>query len=105
MSHILPVNIEDMLATRCVESSRVEFKASWDEVTTGHPVLKSICAFANDLYNLNGGYIVVGVAEQNGVAIRPVKGVDAQAIDSIQKWIRGNCNRKNIICPHHLNPI
>jgi ATP-dependent DNA helicase RecG len=76
-----------------VESARVEFKVSWDEETTAYQVLKTICAFANDFQNLNGGYIVIGVAEQAGVALRPPAGVSPEAIDGIQKWIRGHCNR------------
>jgi ATP-dependent DNA helicase RecG len=52
-----------------------------------------LCAFANDLQNLNGGYILLGVAEKDGVAVRPVRGLDNAAIDHAQKWIRGHCHR------------
>jgi hypothetical protein len=31
--------------------------------------MRTICAFANDLQNLGGGYIVIGVAESNGQPI------------------------------------
>ena len=55
MSRILQVNIDDLLRCRGVESARVEFKASWDENTTGLQILKTLCAFANDFHNLNGG--------------------------------------------------
>ena len=68
MPSILPVNVEDLLACRGVESQRVEFKAGWDPKTTGPQVLRTICAFANNLQNLNGGYVVIGVAEQDGRA-------------------------------------
>lgn len=50
MSSILPINLEHLLACRGVESERVEFKASWDPKTTGPQVLRTICAFANDLH-------------------------------------------------------
>jgi len=93
MSSILTINIDDLLYLRGVESARVEFKASWDEETTAYQILKTICAFANDLQNLNGGYIVIGVAEENGSAILPPKGIPSEQLDDIQKWIRGNCNR------------
>ncbi|MCP4696035.1 MAG: TIR domain-containing protein [Gammaproteobacteria bacterium] len=93
MTSILPINIDNLLHYRGVESVRVEFKASWDEQTSAYQVLKSICAFANDLHNLNGGYIIIGIEERNGVAILPPKGLDAGLPDAIQKWIRGNCNR------------
>jgi ATP-dependent DNA helicase RecG len=93
MTSALPINIDDLLHLRGVEGPRVEFKASWDEDTTGSQVLRTLCAFANDLQNLNGGYIVIGVAEQNGVAQLPSKGLEPAQLDAIQKWIRGNCKR------------
>ena len=93
MSRILQVNIDGLLRCQGVESARVEFKAGWDENTAGYQILKTICAFANDFQNINGGYIVVGVAEQDGYAILPPKGLDACEIDAIQKWIRGHCKR------------
>ena len=93
MTSVLPINIDDLLHQRGVEGARVELKASWHEQTTGAQVLRTICAFANDLQNLNGGYIVLGVAEANGVAQLPAKGLDPAELDDIQKWIRGNCKR------------
>ncbi len=59
MSLILHINIQDLLHCSGVESARIEFKAGWDERTTGHQVLKTICAFANDLQNLNGGRTIL----------------------------------------------
>ena len=74
MSAILTINLDDLLHCRGVESERVEFKASWDPRTTGHQVLRTICAFANDYHNLNGGYIVIGVGERDGRAALPPTG-------------------------------
>ena len=71
MSSILPINIENLLRNQGVESARVEFKASWDKAVTGYQVLKTLCAFANDFQNLNGGYIVIGVEEEGGRAVFP----------------------------------
>jgi ATP-dependent DNA helicase RecG len=88
----LPIGIEELLGG-AVETARLELKASWDPDTTGHQVIKTLCAFANDLQNLNGGYVVLGVAEQDGVAVRPANGLSAASIDAAQKWIRGNCKR------------
>ncbi|MBF0630472.1 MAG: putative DNA binding domain-containing protein [Magnetococcales bacterium] len=104
MSLILAVNIEDLLGHGRVESARIEFKASWDEKTTGIQVLRTICAFANDFHNLNGGYIVIGVAEEKGVATRPVTGVDARVLDEIQQWIRGHCNQIDPVYQPVLSP-
>lgn len=93
MSLILPINVDDLLLARSVESARIEFKAAWDPAVEGPQVLKTICAFANDIQNLNGGYVVLGVAESDGVAILPPVGLAETALDGIQRWIRGQCNR------------
>ena len=104
MSRILPVNLDALLHCRGVESERVEFKASWDPDTTGVQVLRTICAFANDYHNLNGGYIVIGVGERGGRAVLPPVGLSAEAVDAAQKWIRGNCNRLDPPYPPILSP-
>ncbi len=51
-----------------IESDRIEFKASWNP----DDIYRSICAYANDFENIGGGYILIGVEEINGVAVRPV---------------------------------
>ena len=104
MSRILPVNLDALLHCRGVESERVEFKASWDPDTTGVQVLRTICAFANDFHNLNGGYIVIGVGERGGRAVLPPVGLSAEAVEAAQKWIRGNCNRLDPPYPPILSP-
>ncbi len=93
MSAILPIDPRSLLCGRGIESARVEFKAAWDPRTTGFQVLRTICAFANDLHNLNGGYVVLGVAERDGRADLPPKGLTPAEIDAAQVWIRGQCNR------------
>ena len=92
MTPCLPINIDDLLRHRGIESARVEFKATWNE-HVGDQVLRTICAFANDLHNLNGGYLIVGVDARDGVAALPARGLDPQLIDAAQKWIRGHCKR------------
>ena len=67
----LPVSIEDLLSHRKIESDRIEFKEGWNPDS----IYRSICAFANDFDNIGGGYIIIGVEEQNGMAVRPVKGL------------------------------
>lgn len=81
----LPINIDDLLNKRKVESNRIEFKASWNPDKIYH----TICAFATDLENTGGGYVVVGVEEENGVAKRPVKGIEEAEIDRILKAMVG----------------
>ncbi|NCU60538.1 transcriptional regulator, partial [Idiomarina sp. FenBw--71] len=81
MTPKLPINIDSLLHQRTIESERVEYKAGWNP----EAVLHSICAFANDFHNLGGGYVVVGVAEQNGQPVLPPAGLQPEQIDRIQK--------------------
>ena len=85
----IPIDIEDVLGNRAVEWERVEFKAGWNPVS----ILHTICAFANDFNNWGGGYIVVGIAEENGRPVLPPKGVSTGDIDRIQKELINLCNR------------
>lgn len=81
----LPINIEDLLNKRKVESNRIEFKSNWNPDKIYH----TICAFATDLENTGGGYVLVGVEEENGVAKRPVKGISDNEIDRILRDMVG----------------
>ena len=81
----LPINIEDLLRKSKVESNRIEFKKGWNPDKIYH----TICAFATDLENTGGGYILVGVEEENGIAKRPVKGLPLESIDGILKDMVG----------------
>ena len=81
------VNIDDLINQRVVESTRVEFKSSWNPT----PIIHSICAFANDIDNVGGGYIVIGVEEENGSPVFPIKGVEKDQIDNILKELIGYC--------------
>lgn len=79
----LPISIEDLLNKQRVESNRIEFEEGWNPTS----IYRSICAFANDIDNLGGGYILIGVEEKNGAAVRPVKGVETTQLDAIQQKI------------------
>jgi ATP-dependent DNA helicase RecG len=79
----LPVNIEDVLHARTVESERIEFKQGWNP----EAVLHTLCAFANDFHNLDGGYIFIGVAEDDGQPVLPPAGLNPRELDGIQKEI------------------
>lgn len=52
----LPINIEQLLGGHSVERERIEFKKGWNP----EDIVHTICAFANDINNWGGGYIVVG---------------------------------------------
>ncbi len=84
----LPVNINDLLNSRVVESTRIEFKSDWNP----NPIIHTICAFANDIDNVGGGYIIVGVEEENGSPIFPIKGIEQNRIDGILKELVGLCH-------------
>lgn len=84
----IPVNIDDLINQRIVESNRIEFKSDYNPA----PVIRSICAFANDIDNMGGGYIILGVEEENGTPKFPVKGIDRERIDGILKKLREHCH-------------
>ena len=77
----LPISIERLLDGHTVEGHRVEFKEGWNPA----PIYRSICAFANDISNEGGGYIVIGVEEVDGLSIRPVKGISLEQIEPLGK--------------------
>lgn len=83
----IPTNIKALLSGEVVEWARIEFKQTWDAATS----LKTICAFANDLDNWGGGYIVIGVEEKDGRPVYPLKGVPSEKLDSYQKNIFLKC--------------
>ena len=81
--HKLPINLDDLLHQRTVEGERIEYKAGWNPAR----ILHTLCAFANDFHNVGGGYIVVGVEEENGRPVLPPKGLDPGKVDEIQKQL------------------
>lgn len=68
-----------------VETERLEFKAGWNP----EAVLHTMCAFANDVNNWGGGYIVIGIEEKRKVLEFTPKGLSASEIDKIQKELLG----------------
>jgi ATP-dependent DNA helicase RecG len=75
----LPIHIPDLFTGTVVEWERLEFKTGWNPEATLH----TLCAFANDLHNWGGGYLVVGVAERDGKPVRPVVGLEPGSLDRI----------------------
>ena len=84
----IPVSINTLLDENIVEWARIEFKKNWNPETT----LKTISAFANDIDNWGGGYIVIGIEEENGKIKKTVHGLNIDEIDKIQKDILKYCN-------------
>ena len=54
----LPVNIDDLVNHRKVECARIEYKEGWNP----EKVLHTLCAFANDIDNWGGGYVISGIS-------------------------------------------
>lgn len=77
----LRVNIDDLINARTVESVRIEFKRGWNP----HNVLRTVCAFANDIDELGGGYVIVGIEENNGTPVLPPAGIEQRELDAIQQ--------------------
>jgi ATP-dependent DNA helicase RecG len=86
----LPINLEDLLHRRSVEDNRIEFKAAWNDLDKAWTV-RTACAFANDLLNLGGGYILLGVEAERGAPVFPVRGLLGQDLDRLQRDIRAAC--------------
>ena len=84
----LPINIDELLRGKTVEWERLDFKRGWNP----EDVIHSACAFANDIHNWGGGYIIVGIDEQDGVPVLPPIGIDLHTIDGIQKELVNLCN-------------
>lgn len=87
----LPIDVKFLLEPGRVEGVRVEFKAKWDQYSAIQ-CLHTACAFANDISNVNGGYIVIGVEEADGHAVRPARGVPPGELDDVQKSIHNVLN-------------
>ena len=78
----MPIDVETLLNRQRIESERIEFKRGWNPAG----IYRTICAFANDFENLGGGYILVGIEQdERGVAKRPVVGIEDGEIDGILK--------------------
>ena len=77
----IPISVDQLIDGGVVEHARVEYKAGWNP----EDVVHSVCAFANDIDNWGGGYIVVGVEERDGLPIPPTEGRKPSSLDAMQK--------------------
>jgi len=85
----LLINTEELMTGKTVEWERVEFKKGWNPLAS----VQSISAFANDMNNWGGGYLIIGVEEKDGRPIRPVTGLKLNQLDKIQKELVEVCHR------------
>ena len=89
----LPTSIETLLGGQVVEWARIEFKETWDPQAS----LKTICAFANDIDNWGGGYLVLGVREAGGR--REPVGIPSERVDP---WLKDMLNKCKLIQPPYM---
>ena len=100
----LLINVSDLLSLDGVEKQRIEFKRAWHSKQkrgTYWQVVHTICAFANDFYNDNGGYIIIGVKEKvsredypdDRQIILPPTGIQSKDVERIQKEIMDACRQ------------
>lgn len=85
----LPININELINGSTVEWERIEFKEGFNPEV----ILHTICAFANDINNWGGGYLIIGIAEKDGQAVLPPKGLEVNELDTIQKKIHELCHK------------
>lgn len=97
----MPINIKNLINFRVMESNRVEFISGWNPT----PIIHSICAFANDIDNVGGGYIVVGVEEKDGTPVIPVKGIPQERVDGILKELIGLCHMIELLYYPVVEPV
>jgi len=95
---MIPLKLETLLKGRVVESDRVEYKKSWNP----NDVVQTICAYANDWGNVNGGYVVIGIAEENGLPILPPEGLPVTSLDKTQQELVQYCR---LITPNYTLQI
>lgn len=90
MTSKLPLNLKDLLHQRKVEGERIEYKTGWNP----DPIMRTLCAFANDFENLGGGYVVIGQdCDEMGMPVFPPKGLPDNQLDRIQRELLGFCNQ------------
>ena len=77
----LLININKLINGSVVEWERLEFKKGWNPLD----VIHVICAFANDINNWGGGYIIIGIEAKEGIPVLPPSGLKISEIDKIQK--------------------
>ena len=91
----IPTNIKTLLSGDVVEWARIEFKETWDPEAS----LKTICAFANDIDNWGGGYVVIGVKSGKDGAPDELVGVAPGKIDG---YLKDMLNKCKLIRPEYM---
>lgn len=89
----LPINLQNLLRHRTVESEHIEYKTAWNP----DAIIRTLCAFANDFENLGGGYIIIGQdCDTSGRPVAPPAGPAESQIDKIQRELLAACQHSAI---------
>ena len=86
---MIPIKIETLLEGRKVEQNRIEYKAGFNPSEVVH----TVCAYANDIAGVDGGYLVLGVQTEKGLPVLPPVGLPEELLDDIQLKIFQYCNK------------
>lgn len=93
---MIPFTIEELINKRVVEDNRIEYKAGYN----AEEILHEIVAFANDIDNMGGGYVIIGVEDDGkGRPKLPIKGLGEDNIEKIEKDLIEKCH---LISPHYI---
>jgi ATP-dependent DNA helicase RecG len=81
----LAINIQELINGKVTEWERLELKKGWNPEN----ILHTLCAFANDINNWGGGYIIVGIGEKDGIPVLPPPGLILHQKDSAKRIMEG----------------
>lgn len=92
----LTVDILRLLRGEAVEWERIDFRKNFHALS----VLRSICAFANDINNSGGGYVIIGTEDnEQNLPVFPVYGLSPGQIVLIKRQLTQAC--KHISPPYY----
>ena len=90
---VIPVDVGMLIHDRLVEPERIEYVPNWDPDVVAY----TICAFANDFENVDGGYIIIGVKEDCGIPV----GFSNQSPEDIVRIDEDLKRISNLISPRY----
>jgi predicted HTH transcriptional regulator len=87
----MKINLKELAAR---ESERVEWKENGDDIKVAEKIIKTVSAFANDIANTGGGYVVCGAKEgkdEHGFPKLFYTGLTAATLARIQGQVTTGC--------------
>lgn len=90
----IPTNIQTLLSGEVVEWARIECKETWDAEAS----FKTICAFANDIDNWGGGYLIIGIRDKQRSLDSQI-GIPQERVDA---YLKDMLNKCKLIQPEYM---